>query len=43
MSPTRYKLATLQPDYGLSSADVRALTAYVSSLAAVPTRKGDRK
>jgi cytochrome c2 len=33
-SPNRYKPGTLQPDYGLSNADARALTAYVSSLGA---------
>jgi len=31
-SPGKYKPGTLQPDYGLSSADVRALTAYLSGL-----------
>ncbi|MCX6538415.1 MAG: c-type cytochrome [Acidobacteria bacterium] len=31
-APTRYKPGTLQPDYGLSSADARALTAYLSSI-----------
>jgi mono/diheme cytochrome c family protein len=31
-SPEKYKPGTLQPDYGLSAADARALTAYVSSL-----------
>jgi cytochrome c2 len=31
-SPNTYKPGTLQPDYGLSSADVRALTAYLGSL-----------
>ena len=31
-SPQTYKPDTLQPDYGLSSADARALTAYLSSL-----------
>lgn len=30
--PQTYKPDTLQPDYGLSSADARALTAYLSSL-----------
>lgn len=29
-SPERYKPGTLQPDYGLSDADARALTAYLS-------------
>jgi len=31
-NPNKYKPGTLQPDYGLSSADARALTAYLSSL-----------
>ncbi len=31
-SPEKYKPGTLQPDYGLSAADVRALTAYLSGL-----------
>jgi mono/diheme cytochrome c family protein len=31
-SPGRHKPGTLQPDYGLSAADARALTAYVCSL-----------
>ncbi len=31
-SPERYKPRTLQPDYRLSDADVRALTAYLSGL-----------
>ncbi len=30
-APTRYKPGTLQPDYGLSAGDARALTAYLSS------------
>ena len=30
-TPQAYKPGTLQPDYGLSSADARALTAYLSS------------
>jgi cytochrome c1 len=34
MHPDKYKPGTLQPDYGLSSADARALTAYLSSLSA---------
>jgi len=38
-APTRYKPGTLQPDYGLSSTDARALTAYLSSLSAGPVRK----
>ena len=33
-SPNKYKLGTLQPDYGLRPSDVRALTAYMSSLGA---------
>lgn len=31
-TPGRYKPGTLQPDYGLSALDARALTAYLSSL-----------
>jgi cytochrome c2 len=31
-APRKYKPDTLQPDYGLSGADVRALTAYLSGL-----------
>jgi len=31
-APGRYKPGTLQPDYGLSTADARALTAYLSGL-----------
>jgi mono/diheme cytochrome c family protein len=31
VAPNRYKPGTLQPDYGLSAADARALTAYLSS------------
>jgi mono/diheme cytochrome c family protein len=31
-TPGKYKPGTLQPDYGLSAADVRALTAYLSGL-----------
>jgi len=31
-SPEKYKPGTLQPDYGLSATDVRALTAYLSGL-----------
>jgi cytochrome c2 len=31
-TPTAYQPGTLQPDYGFSSADARALTAYLSSL-----------
>jgi cytochrome c2 len=33
-SPNTYKPGTVQPDYGLSRADARALTAYLSSLGA---------
>jgi cytochrome c2 len=43
-NPQRYKPGTLQPDYGLSSADTRALTAYLSSLGrsdAAKTRGGN--
>ncbi len=32
MAPQRHKPGTLQPDYGLSPADARALTAYLSGL-----------
>jgi mono/diheme cytochrome c family protein len=39
-SPNRYKPGTLQPDYGLSNADARALTAYVGSLGASVGKKG---
>jgi cytochrome c2 len=39
-TPTRYKPGTLQPDYGLSGADARALTAYLSSLGVGPSRSG---
>jgi cytochrome c1 len=31
-APQLYKPGTLQPDYGLSAADARALTAYLTSL-----------
>lgn len=31
-APARYKPGTLQPDYGLSNADARALTAYLGSI-----------
>jgi mono/diheme cytochrome c family protein len=37
MAPNRYKPGTLQPDYGLSAADARALTAYLSSLGSGPS------
>ena len=33
-APALYKPGTLQPDYGLSAADARALTAYLSGLGA---------
>jgi mono/diheme cytochrome c family protein len=39
-SPNRYRPGTLQPDYGLSNADARALTAYVSSLRTPTGKKG---
>jgi mono/diheme cytochrome c family protein len=39
-APDRYKPGTLQPDYGLSAADVRSLTAYVSSLRVEQTPRG---
>ncbi len=47
MAPQRHKPGTLQPDYGLSSADARALTAYLSGLvgggaAAGPARSARR-
>ena len=32
VSPETYKPGTVQPDYGLTSVDARALTAYLSSL-----------
>jgi mono/diheme cytochrome c family protein len=32
MAPNRYKPGTLQPDYGLSAPEARALTAYLDSL-----------
>jgi cytochrome c2 len=35
-APERYKPGTLQPDYGLSAADARALTAYLSTLGVGP-------
>jgi mono/diheme cytochrome c family protein len=47
LAPNRFKPRTLQPDYGLSTGDARALTAYLSSLgsrtgavAAAATAKG---
>ncbi len=33
-TPNKYKPGTLQPDYGLSAADARAVTAYLSTLGA---------
>jgi mono/diheme cytochrome c family protein len=39
-SPETYKPGTLQPDYGLSEADVRALTAYLATLGATNRRSG---
>jgi mono/diheme cytochrome c family protein len=36
MAPGRYKPGTLQPDYGLSGIDARALTAYLSRLGSRP-------
>lgn len=39
-APGRYKPGTLQPDYGLSAADARALTAYLSSLGGGAGRGG---
>jgi cytochrome c2 len=33
-APERYKPGTLQPDYGLTAADARALTAYLAALGA---------
>jgi mono/diheme cytochrome c family protein len=41
-APGRYKPGTLQPDYGLSDADARALAAYVSSLGASPAGPANR-
>jgi len=35
-APNHYKPGTLQPDYGLSAADARALTAYLSQLGGGP-------
>jgi cytochrome c2 len=37
-APERYKPGTLQPDYGISAADARALTAYLSTLGVSPGR-----
>ena len=41
-APQTYKPDTLQPDYGLSSADARALTAYLSSLGRNAASQGRR-
>ena len=38
-TPQTYKPGTLQPDYGLSSADARALTAYLDGLGRGDTAK----
>jgi mono/diheme cytochrome c family protein len=38
LTPNRYKPGTLQPDYGLSAGDARALTAYLSSLGGTSSR-----
>lgn len=40
MAPQRHKPGTLQPDYGLSTADARALTAYLSGLGGGETAAG---
>jgi len=37
-APNRYKPGTLQPDYGLSPGDARALTAYLASLGGSTSR-----
>ncbi len=42
-SPGKYKPGTLQPDYGMSPADLRALTAYVSSLGVGRDTTGGRR
>ena len=39
-SPNTYKPGTLQPDYGLSPADARALTAYLGTLTTAPRSSG---
>jgi mono/diheme cytochrome c family protein len=39
-SPNTYKPGTLQPDYGLSPADARALTAYLGTLTTAPRASG---
>jgi mono/diheme cytochrome c family protein len=43
LTPQKYKPGTLQPDYGLSAVDARALTAYLTGSAnsSVRTRQGD--
>jgi cytochrome c2 len=38
-TPKTYKPDTLQPDYGLSAVDTRALTAYLSTLGRGPARR----
>jgi len=40
IKPEKYKLGTLQPDYGLSAADARALTAYLTSLGSSDAARG---
>jgi mono/diheme cytochrome c family protein len=40
LAPARQKPGTLQPDYGLSAADARALSAYLSSLGSGPSGTG---
>lgn len=42
-SPERYKPGTLQPDYALSPADARALTAYLSGLKGAPSAAGGER
>ena len=41
-TPQTYKPGTLQPDYGLSAADARALTAYLTSLGPAEAGGGGR-
>jgi mono/diheme cytochrome c family protein len=43
MDPQRYKPGTVQPDFGLTSADARALTAYLSQLGAAPATMSARR
>lgn len=43
VSPQRFKPDTLQPDFGLTPADARALTAYLSQLGAGPTTPPARR